>query len=109
MMELTTWQRLTLLQMLNEVKGDLRTVRKALKLIDVFEMTEQERTEVGLRLTQDGAAWSDPSKRWQLNVSDNDLLAFLKEQVQARHDWPASREVLDLCERLGINAEDDKQ
>ena len=109
MLELTTWQRLTLLQMLNEVKGDLRTVRKALKLIDVFEMTEQERIEVGLRFTPDGAAWSDPAKRWQLDVSDGDLLAFLKEQVQARHDWPASREVLDMCERLGINLEDDKQ
>jgi hypothetical protein len=106
-LNLTTWQRLQLLMLVNGVRGDLRTVRKALKLIDVLEMSAEERQEVGLQATPGGFTWNVQDKCWELEIGDSNLLAFLKEQVEGRKDWPAAagKEVLNLSEQLGIVVE----
>ena len=97
-----TWQRMTLLTMVNNVKGDLRTVRKALKAIDVLEMTADEREAVGLTEHPNGAVtWTDAGHRFELEVDDN-TGAFLRHQVEVKSDWPVSADVVDLCEQLGI-------
>ena len=99
---LNTWQRMTLLTMVNNVKGDLRTVRKALKAIDVLEMTADEREAVGLTEHPNGAVtWTDAGHRFELDVPD-DVATFLRTQVEAKTDWPVSADVVDLCEQLGI-------
>lgn len=99
---LDTWQRMTLLTMVNNVKGDLRTVRKALKAIDALEMSAEEREAVGLTEHPTGAiTWKDGAHRFELEVDDN-TAAFLRAQVEAKSDWPVSGDVVDLCEQLGI-------
>lgn len=101
-LNLNTWQRMTLVTMTNGVKGDLRTVRKALKALDVLEMTAEERDAVGLTEHPTGAVtWTDAGHRFELEVPD-DVGAFLREQVEARSDWPVSADVVDLCEQLGV-------
>lgn len=106
-LNLTTWQRLTLLQMMNGVQGDLRTVNKALKLIDLLELTPEEQEAIGLQATPDGTIrWADNGQRFELEVKDGNLAAFLKEQVEAKQDWPAVADVVDLAEQLGIGADD---
>ena len=101
-LNLNTWQRMTLLTMVNNVKGDLRTVRKALKAIDVLEMTAEEREAVGLTEHPNGAVtWTDAAHRFELEVDDN-TAAFLRTQVEAKTDWPVSADVVDLCEQLGV-------
>lgn len=106
-LNLTTWQRLTLLQMMNGVQGDLRTVHKALKLIDLLELSPEEQEAIGLQVTPDGTIrWTDNGKRFEQEVKDGNLVAFLKEQVEARTDWPAVADVVDLAEQLGIGADD---
>ena len=102
-LNLTTWQRLTLLQMMSGVQGDLRTVRKALKLIDVLELTPEEQEAIGLQAAPDGTIrWSDNGQRLELEIADGNLATFLKEQVEAKKDWPATADVVDLAEQLGI-------
>ena len=101
-LHLNTWQRMTLVTMTNGVKGDLRTVRKALKALDVLEMTVEEREAVGLTEHPTGAVtWTDAAHRFELEVDDN-TAAFLRAQVEAKSDWPVSADVVDLCEQLGI-------
>lgn len=101
-LNLNTWQRMTLVTMTNGVKGDLRTVRKALKALDVLEMTAEEREAVGLTEHPNGAVtWTDAAHRFELDVDDN-TAAFLRQQVEARTDWPVSADVVDLCEQLGV-------
>ena len=101
-LNLNTWQRMTLVTMTNGVKGDLRTVRKALKALDVLEMTAEEREAVGLTEHQSGAVtWTDAGHRFELELDDN-TAAFLRQQVEAKSDWPVSADVVDLCEQLGI-------
>ena len=102
---LNTWQRMTLLTMVNNVKGDLRTVRKALRTIDVLEMDSAERESVGLKEHPTGAVtWKDGNHRFELDVTD-DVAAFLKSQVEAKSDWPVSADVVDLCTQLGVKEE----
>ena len=101
-LNLNTWQRVTLLAVVNNVKGDLRTVRKALRAIDVLEMDADDRDAVGLTEHPTGAVtWTDAAHRFELGVDDN-TAAFLRQQVEAKSDWPVSADVVDLCEQLGI-------
>jgi len=101
-LNLSTWQRMTLLTTVNNVKGDLRTVRKALKAIDVLELDATEREAVGLTEHPTGAVtWTDAAHRFELEVLD-EVAAFLRQQVEAKSDWPVSADVIDLCEQLGI-------
>lgn len=103
LLTLNTWQRLTLLQLVNSTQGDLRTVRKALKALDVLEMTAEEQEAVGLTAHPNGAfSWTEGAHKFELDVTE-DVAAFLRERVEAKEDWPASRDVLDLCEQLGID------
>ena len=105
-LNLNTWQRMTLVTMTNGVKGDLRTVRKALKALDVLEMTAEEREAVGLTEHPNGAVtWTDAAHRFELEVDDN-TAAFLRQQVEAKTDWPVSADVVDLCEQLGIKEDE---
>lgn len=101
-LNLNTWQRMTLLTMVNSVRGDLRTVRKALRAIDVLEMSDAEREAVGLTEHPNGAVtWTEAAHRFELEVDDN-TAAFLRQQVEAKSDWPVSADVVDLCDQLGI-------
>jgi len=81
-------------------------VRKALKALDVLEMTAEERDAVGLTEHPTGAiTWSDAGHRFELDATD-DVTAFLREQVEAKSDWPVSADVVDLCEQLGVRDTD---
>lgn len=103
---LNTWQRLTLLQLVNATQGDLRTVRKALKALDALEMSPEEQEAVGLVAHPNGGfTWTGASHRFEVEVPD-DVAAFLRERVEAKNDWPASRDVVELCEQLGVEAEE---
>jgi len=101
-LNLNTWQRVTLLAVVNNVKGDLRTVRKALRAIDVLEMDADDRDAVGLTERPNGAVtWTDAGHRFELELDDN-TAAFLRQQVEAKSDWPVSADVVDLCEQLEV-------
>ena len=101
-LNLNTWQRMTLVTMTSGVKGDLRTVRRALRALDVLEMTAEEREAVGLTEHPTGAVtWTDAAHRFELDATD-DVTAFLREQVEAKTDWPVSADVVDLCEQLEV-------
>jgi len=91
-LNLTTWQRLQLLMLMNSVQGDLRTINKALKLIDMLEMGEDEQEEVGMRSTPTGFTWNDPNRRWGIEVKDGNLVAFLKQRVEGKAALRAARD-----------------
>lgn len=102
LLNLNTWQRITLLGTVSAAKGDLRVVRKALKALDVLELSPEDRDAVGLTEHPTGAVtWTNAAHRFELDV-DDDTAVFLREQVEAKSDWPVSADVLDLCEQLGV-------
>ena len=102
-LQLNTWQRLQLLLLMSNVQGDLRTVNKALKLIDLLEFSKEEAEKIGLEITSAGYYWRDNSCLWEVNIGDGNLASFLKEKVKGRSDWPARKDVMDLCQKLEIS------
>ncbi len=47
-LSLTTWQRINCVNIVGAIGGaDARTFRKAVKLLDLFEMTDEEKEQVG--------------------------------------------------------------
>ncbi len=104
-LELTTWQRIMAVQALNGQTGHISTIRKALKLLEILELNEEERVAVELRELQPGQyMWTDTQRRFELEIKDRELAAFLRRAVEQYGQWPVeyAAHVLDLCQQLGI-------
>jgi len=99
------------IQVLNDQRGHITTLRKALKLLDILEMSEQERAEVGMVQQGDNIQWADQERRFPLEIADRELAAFLKRAVAQYQGWPVAqgRLVLDLFEQLGIENEGESE
>lgn len=103
-LSLTTWQRLMCVQALNAQTGHISLVRKALKLLEILELSEEEAAAVGLSQAADGNySWQDVAHRFELEVKDRELSAHLRRAVDAYQGWPVGhgREALELAEQLG--------
>lgn len=102
LLNLNTWQRLMLRALVATTHGDLRKIRQGLKALDVLELTPEEREAVGLVDHPDGGStWTEAGHRFELEFSD-EAIELLRELVAAKDDWPMTRDVVDLCEQLGI-------
>lgn len=111
-LNLNTWQRMMCVQALNLQAGHISMIRKALRLLEVLELDEAEREEVGLVTLPDGTArWKDEDRRFDLEISDRELAAHLKRAVAAYPRWPVGQGalVVDLFEQLGVEDEDGPQ
>jgi len=87
-LKLTTWQRLQILVTLANLRGDLRVINRALKLIDIFEFSGEEKKEIDLREMGQSYVWKEEDKTWEIELEDQELIDFLKH-----------------CEQFGIRAE----
>lgn len=108
-LNLNTWQRVTLAQIVGSVRGDAATIHKAGHLWSTLDLSEDERGEVGFVQNPQGAIyWEDAEHRWSLEVNDKEQVRFLKEQVEAFDGWPASQYLLveDIFNQLGIEVND---
>ena len=104
-LELNTWQRLMCIQALNARTGHISMLRKALKLLDTLELSEEERAAVGYVELPDGTRrWVDTERRWPLEIVDRDLTDFLRQSVRQFAGWPVDQaaQALALFEVLGI-------
>jgi hypothetical protein len=103
-LELTTWQRMACIQALNAMTGHISLIRKGIKLLDILEMSEQERVEIGMVLQDDVLTWQDKTRKWPLEITDGNLAEHLRRAVQGFQGWPqgSGREVVGLFDQLGI-------
>jgi hypothetical protein len=108
-LELTTWQRMMCVQALNGQTGHISLIRKALKLLEILELSTEERAAVGMQEPAPGQfAWRDTGRRWEVEVADRELAAFLRRAVEAFGKWPVEQgaQVVDLCRQLEIEEEE---
>jgi len=107
-LELTTWQRVIVISILNALRGPVAIVRKAGKLLDILDLSQEEKADIGLvELAPGSFQWKDAGRTWEMEIADRELAAFLKQQVQAFQDWPVARraDVEDLLAQLGVGDE----
>lgn len=107
--KLSTIERITLQQLIGEIDGDSRVMRKAVRLLDVLEFTEAERDYIKLRQVSDTRVeWDHPEKEWELEFKDGNDFAFLKATFKNKR-WVGinPRVVVAIEDRLGIKPSDD--
>ena len=104
--QLTTWDRISLLRMIEAQSGDMKFVRQAGRLMDALELSEAEQKEVGMAQAANGVVtWQDAARTFEIEVRDAD--AQLLRDLFTKHVWPgvAARLVVALAEKLGIPPE----
>ena len=110
-LSLTTWQRVMLSTVVGNMRGDVRLMRKAMQAMDVLELTPEEIEEVNFRIMPNGQpAWNNTDLRFDIEIEDASIGALMKQGVEGFDAWPFFnyREVLDLCEQMDINLDDDE-
>ena len=76
-LKLNTWERLTLVRIVGSMTGDARLYHKAGKVLDVIEMSDKERKEVGFRQIGDNFRWDKIQKEWELEIKDREAKAVI--------------------------------
>ena len=104
--KLTAWERTQLLQFIGspDQRGDLKALKRAIKVFDVLELTEDEKKEIGwtneaafltcprcqerIETSNDNGRWEDTEREFELSFEDADFV-LLKNAVTFE-SWPRS-------------------
>lgn len=83
---LNTWDRMTLVAVISNQRGPWPLLRNYGKMLDVIELSEEEKAEVGL-IAGDGLL-----PRWQVNIEydlelEDDLFEMLQQAVDNYEGW----------------------
>jgi hypothetical protein len=105
---LTTWERLICFNAVSGLQGlDAGGMRKAAKLLDIFDFTKEEREAITYVVGLGGSVTWDASKEpegWPIAIGDGNLGEFLKSAIQKPDVAPTykARELVKLYDKLGI-------
>ena len=104
-LKLTTWERLTISQLIGRLQDDAALLHKAIRIFDAVELTDEEKGEINLRQVGDSLIWDEPERRWDVSIKDRDAASLVRMTVGAHGSWPAAkaREVAGLHETLGLD------
>jgi hypothetical protein len=94
-----------ILHVLSQIRGNVGHIRKASKLLDIFELSEEEREEIGLTISENGYAWTRHDVVYKMVVEDRELQGFFTMAIANFEDWPVRNleEVEDLLDQLQAN------
>ena len=107
-LQLTTWERMALLNVLGELRGNLGTLRRAGKAMDALELSDEERALVHFQTVtmpqgEVGYQWLDSDHSFAVEIADPEAAALLKQAAAQYEGWLVSdREGVEaLMEKLG--------
>jgi len=91
-LQLTTWERMALLNVLGELQGNLATLRRAGKAMDVLELSEEERALVRFQTIsmpqgEVGYQWLDSDHSFAVEIADPGAAALLKQAAAQYQGW----------------------
>ena len=99
-LNLTTWERIQLLQTLPS-QGPLPQLLQSLRVGQALDLSEQERKEVGMTVDQASGAirWQDRERQFPITLDTADF-EYLCAQVKARREWAYSPLTVKLLSQL---------
>jgi hypothetical protein len=102
---LTTWDRMTIVQLVGALEGDAALMWKCSKVFDAVKLTDDEEKEIGLQRAGNAIYWDDDTKVWPVEIADKEAAALVTRVVQENKKWPAARarEVAGLYKALGFD------
>lgn len=94
-LQLNTWERVRLTQILGELRGNLAMLRKAGKAMDTLELDETEKAEVKFQTVVKenggvGYQWQDAEHEFDVELRDREAVALLKRAFQQYEGWMVS-------------------
>lgn len=89
---LTTWERMSLLAILGELRGNLALLRRAGKAMDALELSEADREEIGFnRITTPRGEvvyqWLDQARAFEIEIGDQESVALVRQAAQQYEGW----------------------
>ena len=97
----TTWERIQATQCVPP-QDSVHEVRKHLRVLQVLELTPEERKKVGWVMTTDGGiSWQDAKHEVKLEFEDADF-EHLLELVEKREAWPTMPETATLLDKMEV-------
>jgi hypothetical protein len=114
-LNLTVWQRETIRLSAGELRGSLAVMRKGAKILDVVELSKEEKKKVGYYITPKGPRWGDAEVIFPIEINDHEaanltqrVIRELVEDLERREAWVAGEadELFDLCEQLKIDLDE---
>jgi len=104
-LQLSTWQRAGLVQVLGQVRGNVATLRLALAALESLEFTDEERSEIKYVEGQGQATWNEAGaeRAWEIELGEKEA-QFTAGVVEGFGDWPVAKaeEVFALIELLKL-------
>jgi hypothetical protein len=103
-LNLTTWQRITLTQIIGGLQGTVATIRLAERLLDLLDLTPVEAQQIGLEVSERGLTWRVTNQTWPIEIANKEQINLLKQTVQNYQGWrPGQRQAReDLFRQLGL-------
>lgn len=106
-LKVNTWQRVMLVMMVGSLRGvNIDTIRKAGKMLDVFEFSEKDKKQVGFELLPNGDyKWSRTQEKYIFEIEiDERFISLLKQAFTQFEGWSMEHRDLteDLAQQLGL-------
>lgn len=99
---LTTWERVQLAQLVGQGRGNVAHVRLSLRALEILELDETEKQQVGwVDVSDTRAQWEDTEFEFSLEFGD-DTWAFIQSLAKNYREWPISSLVVQLFDKLGL-------
>lgn len=95
-----------------QVQGNVAVMRKAIKALDILELSEAEQRQVGFATLPDGALrWNNDVPAFDLEIKDKEAAALVQRVFSEYQGWQGTdaRRVLALAAKLGLGAVEDKE
>ena len=99
---LNCWERITLTSIIGNIRGNVMSYRKASKVLDLLELSAEERSQVELRaIAPNQFTWNDRKKEWEIFFSE-ELFDFIKKVMLATESLPFDKQTGILLDKMGI-------
>jgi len=115
-LDLTTWERTQLVNMVASQTGNVAQIRQWFRIFDILELSDDEKKSVGWQEWQDSAncphcgnvlpgrsqqrlGWQDVDRTFELSFEDMDFVALMRAVTTFSH-WPATRLCLDMLNKI---------
>lgn len=109
---LTVAQRINLVNLVGGMRGSARIMRKAIKLLDVLEISSEEADRINLKRESNSRLTWDRDATFDLEFKDKEVLSTLKSIIEEHiyeknknEDWTFAEYAIydDLCTKLDID------
>lgn len=97
---LTVFERIQLSEFVGGLKGDIKALRIAFKVLDKLDLTQDEKKEVNLQSDGNQITWSQDDREFELEFEDTEFELLLR--CLSYNEWPARyvRRILPMLEKL---------